>query len=1300
MSLGIELVTVLAMLIGASLLVLGLVVGYWRGMLRAARNPDLDALADVGQAILRAQLNLDALCEIVYQQATRIIDTRNFQLGLIQGEDYAIKVWLRDAERLPPFVFKNGATEGLIGWVRENATGLLVDDFQKEWDTLPARPRYYDENNPARSAIFTPLVAGGTVIGITAAQSHVPRAFTQEDLRRMTVLASQAAGAIHNAQLFETARAQATRLRLIFKVSRQITAVQPLKDLFQQIVSLIQQTFGYYAVNIFTIDQESQKITLGASTSASQDFRNIRLELGQGLVGWAAEHKRNALVRDVSQDERYLWTAGLEATRSEMAVPLISDEQVLGVLDIQSNRLDAFDKEDLFTMNTLAGQLAIAIQESFTYDQERRQSERLNALIEAARAMVSILDTSRLLDEVVELIDDYFGYDRVHLFLREGDHHVVFRAGSGLHTKRWKTESLAYALTDRGFIPWVARHGRPLVSGDIHTDDRYIPGAGLEDTISEMTVPIQMGNHLLGVLDLQSPKPNAFAQEDVALVQALADTVAIALRNARLFANEMRRRILSETLREVSTVLASSLDLESVLKEILLGLERVVQYTAAMILLMDDDQTQYVVSAVHGVDDEESMWGHTIPADDGFQANIEQILNQLAQEVNGQSASAGDLLSKPLSISDQSIGYLSIKRAGPQNFTSEETEIINTFANQAAVAIMNAQLYMAQKEEAWVSTALLQVAEATGQATNPDEVLETVARITPLLAGVEWCAVFLREEQRFHLVEIAGIDDTVAGKIRGYSISIDEWMPLYELVELGRPIILDTDMSPPEDLPIEGQFLQAVLLPLFAKGEVFGMLVIGQRQGDPPLTTRKIELASGIANQAAVAIDRAQLYTAQQEEQWITTVILQVAEAVNSQFDLDNTLEAIVRYTTLLVGVTRSCILEWNPDDECFVGSKAFGLEPEQEDAFKGTVFPLRNSRFFTDLRQGGGIVTVQDDAEHAVPLALRRFYPETEAILGIPLSAQGTLVGAMLVDYVSLEGPGEQRRLNILTGIADQCALAIQTARLQEEALAVRGFEREMELARGIQLSLLPEHPPQIVGWDIAAYYRPARLVGGDFYDFIPLSDGKYAIVVADVADKGVAAAMFMTICRTIIRAVASSKRGPRETLEQVNKLIVQDNRSDLFVTCWYGILDPKTKALAYCSGGHNPPLLIRREGQFYDLRLKGMALGILEAVHLQEDTIDLQDEDVLLIYTDGLSEARRDDMTEFGETELYINAVKCRHCDAESFMNRVVVAVDTFTGNQPVFDDLTLVVLKRDGASGGAEDSAPFAHGDDSSS
>ncbi len=1286
---------VVVSLLSAGILAVGLVVGYLRGLRRGherailsgAASPDLDRLAGFGRAILGAQLRLDALCEMVYQQTSRIVDTCNFQLGLFDGDDYLIKVWLRDGDRLPEGQFPGAGRAGLVGWVRQSAQALRVADYKREWDRLPAKPAY-DSANPPQSSAFVPLIAGGEVIGVIAVHSDTPEAFSEEALRLLVVLSNQAAGAIRNAQLYEQTRARADQLRVIGEVSRQITAVQPMPDLFRQIVTLVHDTFHYYAVSILMFDEASGEIRLKASSHSEFDRRSVTLKPGEGLIGWAYEHAQTINSSDVANDPRYIHISVLEHTRSEIAVPLMLDQRVLGLLDVQSDQLNAFKGDDVFTLESLAGQLALAIGEAQVYDQEKRQAERINAMAEASRAVVSILDINDLLDEVVDLVADYFGYDRVHLFLRSGTQ-VVFRSGSGVHSGRWAIEHLAYDIEDNGFIPWVARTAQPLIGGDVQHDERFRPGPGVEDSRSEMTVPICMGQRVLGVFDIQSTQLNAFTAEDVRLVQALADTVAVGLRNAGLFATEKRRRVLAETLREVSTVLASSLDLPSVLDGILLGLDRVVNFEAALILLRSADEGSYSVSAAHGATGESDLIGQSVPADSHLTEHIEKLMHVVETPEATVDQTQHDHLYVALQVGGKDIGVLGIDRVGPDHFSPEDVEIINTFANQAAVAIANAQLYTAQKEEAWISTALLQVAEATGRSTNLDDVLATVARITPLLVGVEWCAVFLADSAAFRLVEVEGVDPEMAKALKGHVFVDADWPPLVTLRQDGKPIVLGTETPLPRNLPIQlPRISQAVLLPLYAKGEVMGALLIGQRGDTELLTDRKIELVSGIANQAALAIESAQLFAAQQEEAWVTTALLSVAESVNSTLGLQPTLETVVRLTPMLAGVERCAIMQWEPDTRSFLGGAVWGLPEEDEREFLELALSTNGDRFLSLLSTSPEPVVCCDESPEPVPNTLKRLFG-APMLLGLPLIAQGKLVGAMLVDQPGSNAATSQRRTNILTGIAQQAAMAIETARLQAEATERQRLERELEVARGIQESFLPQQLPSFPGWGLAACYRAARQVGGDFYDLFPLKATtqvkKWGIVIADVADKGVPAALFMALSRTLIRAAALSRDDPAETLSRVNELLLSDSRSDLFVTAWYAVWNPETGELAYASAGHNPPLLFRADGFVEELPAKGIVLGVIDTIKLEGKRIQVAPGDVLVAYTDGVTEALRSDGAEFGVVGLQSTAASVRHRNASEIMDRIVHAVDSFTAGEPPFDDMTLIVLKRDGAPNG---------------
>lgn len=1126
------LLIVVVSLLTAGGLAVGLTVGYVRGLRRGReraavhateRHTDLELLVGVGRAILSAQLRPQALVELVYQQASRVVDTRNFQLGLFQGNDYVIKVWVRDGERLPSHRFKDGAAAGLIGWVRQTAQGLKVGDFSRDRDTLPAQPSY-DSVNPPRSALFAPLITGGEVIGVIAVQSDQPDVFSDEQLRLLTVIANQVAGAIRNAQLFNEARFRADQLRVISEVGRQITAVQPLPNLFRQIVTLVHNTFDYYAVNIYTYDPRRGVVYLRASSNPEFDKRGLALKPGEGLVGAAYARAETINIPDVSVEPRYIAIAAMEKTRSEVCLPLMMERRVLGILDVQSDELDSFKSEELFTLESLAGQLALAIQEAETFDAARRQAERLNAVADASRAVVSILDVNDLLDEVVDLVSDYFGFDRVHLFLRAGDR-VVFRSGSGVHSARWSIEQLSYDIEDKGFIPWVARTGQSLVSGDVISDERYLSAPGVEDTRSEMTVPIGIGERVLGVFDIQSDDLGAFTPEDVTLVQALADTVAIGIRNAGLFATEQRRRILAETLREVSAVLVSSLDLESVLDGLLSGLERVVDYEAALILLHRDDECDYVVRAVRGVVNEEAVLGQClIDGNNGQQAVMEQmwaLIRQMEMPDPTAAQTGRDRLYAPMQMGGREIGILAVERIGPDQFSPEDIEIINTFANQAALAIEGAQLFAAQQEEAWVTTALLSVAESVNSAVDREQTLDTLTRLTPMLVGVSRCA-----------------------------------------------------------------------------------------------------------------------------------------------------------------------ILEYSGDGGEFYGGAVWGLEPRDEERFKNLTLPA-DTPYGQALLNGAGTVISGDvgDSEPGLERHTSAPLPETlDAILAVrnlltfPLRTKGMLVGAMVVDRPAQGEPlNLRRRINILSGIAHQAALALETARLQEQVNEQQRLERELEVAEGIQRSFLPNRLPSPQGWQLATFYRAARQVGGDFYDFIPLKDNKIGIVIADVADKGVPAALFMALCRTNIRAAAFSRTDPVETMLRVNQLLLSDSRTDLFVTVWYGVWDPRTGEMVYACMGHNPPLLIQSDNAVAELSGRGVALGVIENPRIEKKRIVVEPGDLLVAYTDGITDALRSDGAEFGVIGLQSTAARHRYLSAAEITDRIMHAVDQFTGDMPQFDDLTLIILRR---------------------
>ncbi len=1242
-----------------------------------ARLGDLSVLADVSRAILDAQLDLNRLAELVYQQAGQIVDTGIFQLGLFESDRYRFLIWIVDGQPRPLMEFRlTPDTMGIVGWMREHHRSLLVKDFEAEIDSLPARPRYIS-SDPPRSAVFVPLRAGDDVRGVIAIQSRRPNAFSEEDLRLLTILANLAAAALEKGRLYEQAQRRAAQLARLSEISQQLNVVQPRPALYRQVVELATDKFGPYSVSYFEMTRDEQ-LTLRATTRAEWLALTspLTFPLGEGHVGEAAQARRAVVVQELP-DYAQAAEAGFPPSTAELAVPVEINDRMLGVLEVL-NREGTFDEIAVTIFRSLAAQLAVGILQGQTYAAEQHRAEQLATLAQVSRTVASRLELDDLFEEVLDLLEERFGYKRAHIFLAHPDR-LVFVAGLGRGAERWSSGDYHLPLDGPGLITRAARTRQIVRVNAVAAHPDYLTGFGLDDTQSEVAAPMVMAGRLLGVFDVQSELPNAFSADDEQIMQTLADTLAVAIRNARLFEAERRRRRLAEILREVSAALTATLHLDDVLDLILNGLDRVVSYDVASILLVNEPG-EITLRAIRGLSDTQGLIGLQLDVrlfepDESFPATLsfEEVDHQHEYHELLSLPDPHTCLGAVLALPNEHLGYLVADRAGAIDFAPEEKELIAAFASQAAVAIQNARLYTAQREQAWMSTALVQVAEATARSTELNDVLETVVKLTPMLVGVDRCAVLLAEGESFAVRAYDSLDTAILLPSKSTvtlpkRLMPDQWPGLAEVIATQAPVVLDPDQPMP--LELRPLFVGVViLLPLLARGRVEGVLVVGQVPGEVPFTTDRIRLISGIANQTALAIESAQLYQSLQEEAWVSTALLQVAEALAGQ-PLETGLETVTRLTPMLVGIERLIIFQYESATESFRLGRVLGMDHLTAEEL------AEIAALAAYLKIDRGETRPLIEFEMPGPLA-RAF--QAERGMAWPLRVGGDLLGALVVEQL----PGLGRRLNILNGIAHQLAMAMENARLIQNLAHQQRLEHEMEVGRDIQASFLPEHCPQAPGWEIVALWQAARQVGGDFYDFIPLRphDGseRWGIVIADVADKGVPAALFMALSRTLIRSIAIGRISPAATLTRVNELILSDARSEQFVTVFYGVWEPATGHFVYASAGHNPPLLVNAEGEVSKLLARGTALGVLEEVEYQEHELHLKPGEALFMYTDGVTDAVNQLMEEFSLIRA-INVLRDTHTESASGILRALsLAIETHVGATEAFDDITMLVIKH---------------------
>ncbi len=269
------------------------------------------------------------------------------------------------------------------------------------------------------------------------------------------------------------------------------------------------------------------------------------------------------------------------------------------------------------------------------------------------------------------------------------------------------------------------------------------------------------------------------------------------------------------------------------------------------------------------------------------------------------------------------------------------------------------------------------------------------------------------------------------------------------------------------------------------------------------------------------------------------------------------------------------------------------------------------------------------------------------------------------------------------LQALASQIASTLHSAEAYQRELEHQKVAQELAVAGQIQATFLPPSLPTLPGWQLAAALQPARETSGDFYDAFPLPNGKLGLLVADVSDKGMGAALVMALTRTLLRTYAYEYHGrPDYVLRVANRRILADTQSGLFVSVFYGVIDPYAGALTYANAGHNPPYMLRNHGSASTELLKrtGMVLGVMDGVEWGAVTVPMQPGDTLVIYSDGVSDALSEADEFFGEERLRAIVELNRDASAQQMLDRIVEAQCSFVGRGPWFDDATLMFLKRD--------------------
>lgn len=1024
---------------------------------------------------------------------------------------------------------------------------------------------------------------------------------------------------------------------------------------------------------------------------------------------------------------------------SAVAVPLLVEDAALGVLQI--DRLESFFSEpevDLF--KGIGAQLAIALQATLQVETERWRIEQLSLVRRVSAQVAQVLDLDELFPRVADIILDSFEYYYVALFtLEPGQEALRLRASAGpVRTeteKEWRPRPMLRVRLGDGIIGHVAQSGQEILANDVNLEPRYRHEDALPETRSEVALPLTIENRVLGVLDVQSDQPHDFDETDMLVLRALAHNISFAVEDARLYGDLRRRADQLLAVADVGRAVASILDLEVLLDQVVTLIHHRFGYPFVHLFMVNPGRCQVVYQAgsgrrsqmiktqglIYDLDDPEGIipWvarhGQTVLAND-----VDRDPRYRPSGLPSTSTRAE--LAVPLVFAGEVLGVLDVQSDRLFAFSDDDRFLFEALADNVAIAIRNASLYRSERWRRQVADSLREVAGllSAGLAINQvlDAILSELERTLPCDAAAIWLlgdedlqnsrvGAALQEKgldvKKLQLAAVRGYTAEEMLHIEGFEPETIQWFE--QALNTDQPTIRSPH-SPFEPLGAALAFppeYSAIAAPLRVADRRLGLLVLIHRaSGRYGAESRAMTAA--FASYAAVAIENTHLYQSAQEQAWMSTVLLQVAEATRSLSSLDQVLEAVVRLLPIFVGAEWCVVFLWDEEQRSFRLAQAYGIPGIAEGADGHTLgqarryapgdFPLldairESDEFLTleafsgwrDLIPSGFAEDFIDSLSDATQqINSRHIEGESHSLLALPLSVQGKVLGVMLMEETSLSSSFRERRREIIAGISQQAALAVQNDLLQKEMAERERLEQELHLAHQIQQAFMPDRLPDLPGWDLAFEWQAARQVAGDFYDFFKLPGARLGLVIADVADKGMPAALFMTLTRTLVRAAALEDESPADVLARANDLLVPDAQQGMFVTAFYAVLSLETGRLTYASAGHNPPLLLDSRTQELKRLVKGgMALGVMEGTSLKEHAACLEPGDSLIMYTDGITEAFSPKGDVYGEEQLWatIQAADC--ASAQTILDAIHRSVYAFLGEGPPSDDITMMVIRR---------------------
>jgi len=999
------------------------------------RAQEMEGVNEVGRAITSMLDQREVIRQLVD------ITKRRFgyyfvSIALIEGD----KLILRDSSTIGDSDARLEA--GSLAVDLEQDTSLVTEAVRTAEPVLVNEvredPRYMviPELADTRSELDIPMIVKGRIIGVLNVQNDRPYTFSQTDVALLQSLSNQAGVAIDNARLFEETQRRMREVQLLNDVSLASASGVRLEETLQSAAEALAAEREADLAALMLLDEESDELSLDAGVGYPEGVvGHARIPVGEGVVGWVAEHREPVLVPDKREEPRSIDLEQVElVTRSELCVPMITGGRCIGVINVESRQINAFTEDDLRLLTTLAGNMAVLVERARLTEETRYRAQQLAAINEVGQAMTSVLDPSAVLQQIVDSTKDRFGYYFVNVALVEGSR-VALRAASAIGDSETRPESgeVSVDLYGLGLVSEAARTGEPTLSRDVREDQRYVFMPEMPETMSELCVPIKVRGRVIGVLDLESSRVNDFDDTDVALFQSLASQAGAVLENARLFEETRTRADELARLNELSEQLSQATSLEEYLNVAALKTSQLLQADRASVALLTADG-DFDIYALHG---EEGAVPEGIRISGEGRAIGRAVDERRVIIVpDDRSPDMPEIRSSmvaPLMTGGRVLGTLNVASNQPDAYTQSDGNLLTQIASHLSAAMENRRLFEDARIRAEELAVLNELAQALTAQLEVDQIVEEAhSGISRLLDSTD----------NFYLALYNPANDVVSfplsteggERIRWEPRQAGEGMTEY-VINSRQPLLIPENVDERlEELGIEliGQTALSWLgVPLIAGNRVLGAIAVQDYDTPQAYDEHDQDLLAATANQVAIALQNARLFeeTATRAEE--LAVLNELAQALTAQLDVDQVLEETYQGTARLMDASNFYLALYDPEED-EVTFALDGTEGEVRQTYVTRKAGQGLTEYVIHSRQP--LLISENVGQRLEELGIELIGQTALSWLGVPLMIGDRVLGVMAVQSYTTPRAYDEHDRDLLSAIANQTSVALQSARLFEE--------------------------------------------------------------------------------------------------------------------------------------------------------------------------------------------------------------------------------------------------------------------------